>query len=230
MRVSSTSVRVPATISAARRLAVATPESRCRKFSAVRSPVRIERAEPSMRATVRTVASPQEPSSASRVTRTLRIDGREDGLDHRQAAHHASLLLEDLGGRLGLRRDGRLGGDIAAPDVLGERKLDDRADGIAARKAGDSPTAGRRRRAGAIGRSGTAGAVAVDDETGVMRQPPTIRTRDESGSARALAGCPASGARGARCRRADLRTGTAHRAGPAPRQRRARPSGPARQC
>ena len=56
-------VRVPATMSTSERVAVAVPESVCRKFSAVRSPVTMLRAGPAQLADDR-VGRDRVPSAA----------------------------------------------------------------------------------------------------------------------------------------------------------------------
>ena len=66
--------------------------------------------------------SSKEPSAATRVTTTRGSSSRQDRLDDGQAAQHARRLLENLGGRDRVGRDGRFGGHVAAPDVLGQRE------------------------------------------------------------------------------------------------------------
>ena len=54
----------------------------------------------------------------------LWIDALEDGLRDPQARHHARLTLLDAGTRLRAIRHDRPGGEVARPEVLGERPPD----------------------------------------------------------------------------------------------------------
>ena len=84
LRVQTIAAWVPATACTSARVAVATPERWPRRLSAVRSPVRIARAGPLIRASV-VFAVTTSPSETSRLEPDRRIEQREDPLRHRQA-------------------------------------------------------------------------------------------------------------------------------------------------
>ena len=61
---------------------------------------------------------------SARVPAELRINATEDRLRYPQPRDHAGRLLLDARPRPRVRRDERLAGDVARPDVLGERAVD----------------------------------------------------------------------------------------------------------
>ena len=101
---------------------VATPDSRPRKFSAVRSAVSSARAEPSTRST----GPPSRHSPSGREPRDPRvgIEAQEHGLGDVEPRDHARRLLGDRGAALRPGVDGGLGGRVSVADVLGERSVD----------------------------------------------------------------------------------------------------------
>ena len=105
-----------------RAVLVATPDSRPRKFSAVRSAVRMPRAEPSTRSTG--PPSRHSPSGAEPRDGRVGIEPQEHGLGDLEPGDHPRRLLRDR--RDAARRgvDGGFGGRVAVADVLGERAID----------------------------------------------------------------------------------------------------------
>ena len=128
LRVSRIATPVPATASTYRRVSVATPDSLPRKFSAVRSPVRIARSEPLTTATT-VVRSTRVPSSTSASTCISGSSARNTASSRVDPADDAGLLREELRGPRRVQLHGRLGRDVTFADVLGERVQDEPLDG-----------------------------------------------------------------------------------------------------
>ena len=102
------------TAAAQRAASVAMPERRPRKLSAVRSPVSIARASPSMRAS----AAPAHIASSSTAPRSVpRGRATERRARDRQAGDDAVLTRDDRAGH-GFPPEGRQGGHVAPADVL----------------------------------------------------------------------------------------------------------------
>ena len=121
LRVSRISAPVPSIASTKRRVSVAIPDRRPRRLSAVRSPVRTARVRPEMRASS-AGCSKRSPSAADDAKETFGSSDAEDGLDRRQAADDARLLEQQRRGAGCVLGDGGLGRQVAAADVLGERR------------------------------------------------------------------------------------------------------------
>ena len=79
------------------------PESRPRKFSATRSPVRIARSEPVTRATT-AGGSDDVAVARERLEADVRVERAERRLGDAEAADDAGLLDEELGRADGVRR------------------------------------------------------------------------------------------------------------------------------
>ena len=128
-----------------RRDSVATPDSRCRKLSAVRSAARTRRA-PARRASR---DARRAALDARRRPATWRVEARCAGRRSANTARATSRPETTSGSRASERprgvctavaARGRCGGDVAAPEVLVEREVDQAADVAGAR----SRTADRR--------------------------------------------------------------------------------------
>ena len=105
------------------------PESLPRKFSATRSPVRIARSGP------RDDGDDGHALDGRAVLdEGLEPDVRVERAEHRLYRVHPAddpgLLQEELRGAERVRLHGRLGGDVAGADVLGERGVDDPLEGV----------------------------------------------------------------------------------------------------
>ena len=124
---------MPSTARTHRAVSVATPDSRWRKFNAVRSPVRIARADPVDPHHLAALSPLSLP--AQTLNRELRIERVERRLGEVKAEDHARRLLRDE--RFGARalRDGGDRRDIAVADVLGQRRVHDLKEGLRARRA-----------------------------------------------------------------------------------------------
>ena len=111
---------MPSTARTQRAVSVATPDRRCRKFSAVRSAASSARASPVARSTA-AGGSRQTPSGPSRSSSHGGIERAERRLRGVEPEDDAGRLLRDRrdGARAG--RDRRLARDVAVADVLGER-------------------------------------------------------------------------------------------------------------
>ena len=123
LRVSST-VTVPPLASTKRRVSVAIPDSRWRKFKAVRSAVNSAVAKPA------TVATPIARRAALAVAavaidRHVRIQLPKGFGRDIQASQHARGLDDDHAPGVDLGRHNRFGRHVAPPQIFGERSPDD---------------------------------------------------------------------------------------------------------
>ena len=119
LRVSSSWAPVPAIARTPRAAAVATPERRPRKFSAVRSPVSSARARPSTREDRAALVAPDALVDLALEPR-VGVEGPERRLGGVEAEDHPRRLLDDAGDGAGVGVDRGLGGDVARAHVLGE--------------------------------------------------------------------------------------------------------------
>ena len=126
---------VPAIASTNARVAVATPEMRQRRLSAVRSAASTGRARPLMRATGSPRAT-RPPSAHSRSICERRVEQLEGEERRVEPGEHARLARRDhrLDRRVG--RHDRVGRDVAGPaQILEQRGADDRLGSAAASSA-----------------------------------------------------------------------------------------------
>ncbi len=121
LRVSRIRQPVPSTASTKRRVAVAMPHMRCRRFNATRSAVRIARARPERYASG-VAGATFVPAGRGLFPRELRVEQLEHAPRHRQSRDDALGLRHELAPRARAGRHGRLGGDVDPPDVLGEKR------------------------------------------------------------------------------------------------------------
>ena len=119
-------MRVPATMSTSARVAVAVPDSVCRKFSAVRSPVTMLRAGPRSSQTTESAAICDAVGRVP-VDGDSRIELPKRLVEPSAAAQRRGLACDDARDRVRLRRD-QLGREIAVAEVLRDRAAHDGRD------------------------------------------------------------------------------------------------------
>ena len=123
LRVSRIRAGVPATASTKRRVSVATPESRWRKLSATRSPVRIAAGAARMSDGIARLPDARRPRARCATARVGSTRGKTSAAVC-GAGDDGGFLGENARGGLLRRVDEKLDRGVAAADVLGERDGD----------------------------------------------------------------------------------------------------------